>query len=56
MLEFLSNLLNMDLLKYLGAATGLLSGLYTICLLIPGDQPDKIIKMLLDLTEKLSKK
>jgi len=56
MLEILSKVLELDLLVYVGAVAGLLGALYTVALLIPGKQPDKTLKMLLDLTEKLSRK
>ena len=39
-----------------GALTALLGALYSLFLLIPGDQPDKIIKAIYDLTVKISKK
>jgi len=55
-MDFLRWLLELDFLPYLGAASSLLAGLYTIALLIPGEQPDKAIKSLMDLTEKLSRK
>lgn len=55
-MDALIKLLNSDLFKYLGAVTAFLSGLYTLCLVIPGDQPDKVIKKILDITEKLSLK
>lgn len=44
------------LFKYLGAASAFLAGLYALMLVIPGDQPDKIIKKILDITEKFSRK
>lgn len=43
-------------LEILGAVTAILGGIYTISLIIPGDQPDKAIKAILDLTQKFSKK
>lgn len=45
-----------DWLAWIGAVTALLSGVYAIALLIPGDQPDKTIKWILDLTTKFSRK
>ena len=55
-MDLLMKLLNLDLTAYLGAATALLSALYTVALMIPGKQPDKAIKSLLKMTEKLSRK
>lgn len=43
-------------LAVLGALSGLLGSLYALALLIPGEQPDKAIKALLDFTEKYSRK
>lgn len=43
-------------LELVGGISLTLSGLYAIALLIPGDQPDKAIKALLDLTQKISLK
>lgn len=43
-------------LAALGALSACLSAFYALALLIPGDQPDKVIKALLDFTLKYSKK
>lgn len=43
-------------LELVGGFTLTLSGLYAIALIIPGEQPDKFIKSVLDITTKLSKK
>ena len=43
-------------LLVLGATSALLLALYGFFLLIPGDQPDKTLKKLHDLTSKLSRK
>lgn len=40
----------------LGALTAFLAALYAICLAIPGEQPDKAIKAVLDFTQKFSVK
>ena len=42
--------------EILGYVTMVLTGLYGLFLLIPGEQPEKAIKAILDLTSKLSKK
>ena len=46
----------MKIFEWIGMLTGLLTSIYTISLAIPGEQPDKLIKWLLDITEKMSKK
>lgn len=38
------------------ALVGVLAALYTLALIIPGEQPDKTIKAILDFTEKVSRK
>lgn len=43
-------------LAVVGALSALLAALYGLALLIPGEQPDKAIKALLELTKKISKK
>lgn len=43
-------------LSAIGALAAFLAALYAIALVIPGEQPDKAIKALLDLTTKISKK
>lgn len=43
-------------LEIAGGVVLVLTGLYTIFLVIPGDQPDKTIKALLDFTKKFSNK
>lgn len=40
----------------LGGLAAFLTAIYAIALIIPGEQPDKVIKKLLDLTQKLSRK
>lgn len=40
----------------LGAVAGLLAALYTLFLLIPGEQPDKTIKGILEFTKRFSRK
>jgi hypothetical protein len=45
-----------DWIAWVGAVTALLGAVYSICLLIPGDQPDKTIQAILDFTKKFSKK
>ena len=42
--------------EYIGMTAALLGSVYSISLLIPGEQPDKMIKWLMDLTERLSRK
>ena len=42
--------------EVIGAAGALLSALYTVALLIPGDEPDNTIKRFLDFTQKFSRK
>lgn len=39
-----------------GALTLIFTGLYTIALIIPGEQPDKTIEKILDFTKRFSKK
>lgn len=41
---------------FIGSLTTILSIVYSVCLLIPGQHPDKEIEWLLNLTKKLSKK
>lgn len=43
-------------LEIVGAIVMVLTGLYTLALIIPGDQPDKMIKAALDFTTKFSRK
>ena len=43
-------------LVVIGAFAALLGALYAFFLLIPGDQPDKFLKAMLDFTSKYSKK
>jgi hypothetical protein len=43
-------------LASIAAGIAFLGALYAFFLLIPGEQPDKAIKALLDLTQKLSRK
>lgn len=40
----------------LGGLATALGGLYAIFLIIPGEQPDKVIKKIYDFTVKLSRK
>lgn len=40
----------------LGTLTAFLAALYGLFLIIPGDQPDKTIKVILDFTKKISRK
>lgn len=40
----------------LGAITALLSGIIAVCLLIPGEQPEKALQAIVDLLAKLSRK
>jgi hypothetical protein len=43
-------------LEIVGYIATTLTGLYGLALLIPGEQPDKAIKFLLTMTEKVSRK
>ena len=43
-------------LVFLGALTSLLSAALIVALIIPGDQPDKILQKAVDILTKLSKK
>ena len=40
----------------LAAVTGFLAGLIGICLLVPGDQPEKALQGILDFLSKFSRK
>ena len=40
----------------MGALSAFFAAGYTVALIIPGDQPDKFMKKLLDVTERLSRK
>ena len=42
--------------EVMGALSVLLSALYTVALIVPGDEPDNTIKRLLELTQKFSRK
>ena len=42
--------------ELLGSFTAILLALYAFFLIIPGEQPDKAIKWVLDLTQRFSKK
>ena len=55
-MDFLLNLIPENILVWIGAIGTLLGGLYGLFLLIPGNQPDKIIKIVYDITKKISKK
>jgi hypothetical protein len=54
-MENLSEIANAALLIG-GAFVALISAVYTLFLLIPGDQPDKTIKAFLDFTQRFSRK
>lgn len=43
-------------LEIIGALTAVLASLYALFLIIPGEQPDKTIKAMLDFTSKFSRK
>jgi hypothetical protein len=43
-------------LEIVGYVATAVTGLYGLALLIPGEQPDKALKFLLTLTEKVSRK
>lgn len=43
-------------MEVLGAVSLLLSALYGLALLIPGDEPDNSIKKILEVTQRLSRK
>jgi hypothetical protein len=43
-------------LEAVGALAAFLGAVYAVAVMIPGDQPDKAIKAILDLTLKISKK
>lgn len=45
-----------NIFEIVGAVTMILTGLYTIALIIPGDQPDKTLEKILDFTKRFSKK
>jgi len=38
------------------SVVAILGGVYAIALIVPGEQPDKFIKSILDLTKKFSRK
>jgi hypothetical protein len=40
----------------LGSVSLVLTGLIAICMMIPGDQPEKALQSILDLIKKFSKK
>ena len=40
--------------EYAGYIVTILGAVYALALLIPGEQPDKTLKKILDITEKLS--
>ena len=42
--------------EVMGAVSVLLSALYTVALIVPGDEPDNTIKRFLDFTQKFSRK
>ncbi len=54
----------MDVVQYalahsaeiIAAITALLSGVIALCLIIPGDQPEKSLKVVVDFLAKLSRK
>lgn len=43
-------------MEVLGATTALLSGVVAICMLIPGEQPEKFLQGVLDFLAKFSRK
>jgi len=40
----------------IAAAVGILSGVIAICLLIPGDQPEKSLQKVVDILQSISRK
>lgn len=42
--------------EIVAAVTGLFSAVIIICLMIPGDQPEKFLQSVVDVLEKFSKK
>jgi hypothetical protein len=45
-----------NVFEIVGAVTMILTGLYTLSLIIPGDQPDKTLEKILDFTKRFSRK
>lgn len=42
--------------EYLAAANGVLLALISVCLLIPGEQPEKFLQSIVDFISKFSRK
>lgn len=45
-----------DIAKYIGYAVLVLNGLITVCLFIPGPEPEKFLQTIVDFLTKFSKK
>ena len=56
LVDFVSKLIGLDVVQWIGAIMAVLSALIGLCLLIPGDIPYKQLQWLLDLLKKLSLK
>ena len=55
-LKVLEIIIALNWLELIGSFIMVLTGLYGIFLVIPGEQPDKAIAWILEFTKKLSKK
>ncbi len=56
LLELANTLSKIDWLAVLGALTAILSGLIIIFQMIPGDQPEKTLRAIVNLIAKFSRK
>lgn len=53
-MELLDKILNFNVLEWIGAVVVLLNALIGLFMLIPGEQPEKFLKSIVDLVGKLS--
>ena len=54
--DYLSGLLHFPIIEMVGALVVLINGLIAVCLLIPGEQPEKFLQSVVDFISKLSLK
>lgn len=54
LVDLVSKLLGLDLVKIIGAVSALIAALIGVALIVPGDQPEKFLQKILDLLKKIS--
>lgn len=56
LVEWVGKIIGLDVVQIIGAVIALVTALIGVCLLIPGEQPEKFLQKILDLLKKLSVK